>query len=303
MFPRPVLRWLAPVAAVLLLAALIAWWASPAADHPHDGRPATARPGFVLSYAAAADRLAGLDEVEATEQLRDWLVTGLAADLELDSRRLVGELYDTFPVRDAGFGDLARQRVGPGRALFADGVLNLIVPKADPHEHRTIGLLLDQYRTDAGADPPLTRVHRYSVEQATLTVRVESAEPEATEKVRRDHGYLWTRIDSSQGLTEFLTSTRALSTVEVAGDQVWAGGWRWPEGDGQLLTRDDVAVLQRGYDPATSDGRPGFSLDAGPVRTRADLTAAVARRGAPGVARNNRAPGARPPVPYARARL
>ena len=267
---RQPLRWIASVTSVLLLAMLVTScvWQS-------DDRQAANLPGFLLSYSGAADRLAGMGGPETAEQLRDWARTGLAADLQLDTARLIDTAYDTLPVRDEGFADLARQPIGPGRSLFADGVLHLLVPKDDQRRHRTIGLLLDQHRTDAGSDPPRVQLHPYTVRSEIQSIHVESDDPVATDDLRRAHGYVRGRIDSSQDLTDFLYSTRALSTIEVVGSEVWAGGWKWPEVDGQRLTREDVAVLQRGYDSSTTGTTPGFSLDPGPMETAADLTAVI----------------------------
>lgn len=48
---------------------------------------------------------------------------------------------------------------GPGRALFdGRGVLHVHVPRGDPHESRTVGLAIDQYRTGAGADPQQVQI-------------------------------------------------------------------------------------------------------------------------------------------------
>ncbi len=263
---RPSSRWLGLVALVSIVVSTVACVAQPGGH-----RAATRPPGFVVSYAGAGSRLARMSEQERDEQLRDWVRLGLAANLDLDTARLTGGLYDTFPVRDSGFTDLARQPTGPGRFLFADGVLHILVPRDDPHRDRTIGMLLDQYRTDAGADPKRVRPHYYTIKRDTRTVRVDSGAEVAIGEFRKAHGYVRMRIDDAGGLTEFLAKTRALSTMEVVGDQVWAGGWTWPASDGQRLSREDVAVLQRGY--VADDGPPAFSLDQGPVRTAADLTA------------------------------
>lgn len=269
MFARSLPRWLVPAAVVLLLATLLTWLVWPS------GRPqAVHRPGFVLSYAGAGEWLAGLGDAEADEQLRDWARFGLAADLELGTTELVDGLYDTLPVRDGGFTDLARQQVGPGRSLFAGNVLNLLVPRGDPHENRTIALLLDQHRTDAGRDPERVRLHHYTNRAVSQSVAIESGTPVDTGEFRRAHGYVRARIDGSDGLTRFLAETRALSTVERSGDEIWAGGWRWSDDDGPRLSREDVAVLQRGYGTG-GDPTPGFSLDPGPMETIDDLTTIV----------------------------
>lgn len=262
-------RWLTGLLAVSLLATLVAWLAWPSGAD----RQAAPRNGFLVSYAGAATRLAGMSELEAAEQVRDWARFGLAADLGLDTTELVDGFHDTFPVRDEGFAGLARQPVGTGRSLFVDDVLHLLVPRHDRHEDRTVGLLLDQHRTDAGADPRRVRLHRYTVHRDSATIRVESDDPVATQEFRTAHGYVRRQVDTSRGLSDFLASTRVLSTVETVGDEVWAAGWRLSDKDGQALTREDVAVLQRGYG---ADGpTPGFSLDPGPVTSADDLTALV----------------------------
>jgi hypothetical protein len=193
MLIRKLPRWGAPVVVVLVLGVLLAWFAWPASTRPAAG-PAVPRPGFLLSYAGAEDRLTGMGELEGAEQLRDWARTGLAADLELDTEHLAYVDYDTLPVRDGGFSDLARQPVGPGRFLFADGVLHLLVPGADPHQDRTIALLLDQYRTDAGGDPPRVQLHRYTVLPEIRAIQIGADDPVATEEFRRGHGYVRMRM-------------------------------------------------------------------------------------------------------------
>src|SRR5260370_37882006 len=124
------------------------------------GAAGSARPDFVVSYAGAAGWLSRLSSAEAQEHLRDWARLGLASHLGLDTTRLRAASYDTLPVRHAGFAGLARQDIGPGRYVYdGKGVLHILVPRGDPHEARTVGLLLDQYRADAGAGAPQLQVH------------------------------------------------------------------------------------------------------------------------------------------------
>jgi len=190
--------------------------------------------------------------------------------LELTTDQLRDAAFDTLPVRDRGFADLARQPIGPGRALpDGKGVLHLLVPRDDPHESRTIGLLLDQYRTDAGADPVQVQLHRYEIRPDSLTIRVTIGEPKPVAEVRAAHGYVTMRVDQTDGLSAFLAQTRQLSLLEVRGTEVWAGGWNWPDSPGATLGLADFAAIQRGY---LDEEHPGFSLEAGPPETIDDLT-------------------------------
>lgn len=223
--------------------------------------PRVAGPDFQVRYAAAGQRLAGMDPLEGAEQKRDWLRLALAAHLELDTGQLRDQSYDTLPLRDEGFADLVRQPVGPGRALLdGAGVLHVLAPDGD---RRTVGLLIDQHRADAGADPAQVRVHHYTDHAGTATIDIRSGPPTATAEVRASLGYVETRVDGGQGLADFLGRARHLSTVEVRGGEVWAGGWAWP-GAGAALSAADVSVLHRAY---TAGDRPGFSLD--PVKPTA----------------------------------
>ncbi len=264
------LRWIVPLVVVSLVAAVAGWLVWPSGAE----RRAAPRPdGVLISYAGAGTRLAGMDDVEAAEQLRDWARFGLATHLGLDTTELVDGFHDTFPVRDDGFADLARQPVGPGRSLFADGVLHLLVPHGEPHEDRVVAPLLDQHRTDSGADPATVRLHHYTVDTGNRTILVESGKPVPTKDFRAAHGYVRTRVDTEEGLSDFLAATRALSTVEVDGDAVVASGWRLSDEVGEPLSREDVAVLQRAYRPDAGGPAPGFSLDPGPVESEDDLAA------------------------------
>ncbi|MGX7824566.1 hypothetical protein ACTG9Q_05700 [Actinokineospora sp. 24-640] len=217
--------------------------------------PRVAGPDLQVGYAGAAQRLAGMDPLEGAEQKRDWLRLALAAHLELDTGQLRDQSYDTLPLRDEGFTDLARQPVGPGRALLdGAGVLHVLAPDGD---QRAVGLLLDQHRADAGADPAQVRVHHYTDHADTATADIRSGPPTATAEARASLGYVETRVDGGQGLADFLGRARHLSTLEVRDGQVWAGGWTWPNA-GAALSAADVSVLHRAY---TAGDRPGFSLD------------------------------------------
>jgi hypothetical protein len=252
--------------AVGVLLALVGCTASPgeSVDHP-----------FVASYAGAANRLSGMEPAEAQEQLRDWAQTALASHLDLDAARFRDALYDVMPVREAGFTDLSRQSTGSGRALFdGRGVLHVLVPRGDPHESRTIGLLIDQYRSDAGADPQRVQVHHYQIHPDTQTILLTPDKPAPTSEVRSAHGFVTMRVNETAELTDFLARTRHLSWLEVRGSEIWAGGWNWPDVPAAPLDIEDVSVIQRGY--LQSAGRhPGFSLDPGPVQTKEDILAVV----------------------------
>jgi hypothetical protein len=229
----------------------------------------------VISYAGAASRLSGMEPADAEEQLRDWTQISLASHLELDAPRLRDALYDVMPVRDPAFTDLSRQSTGLGRALFdGRGVLHVLVPRGGPHESRTIGLLIDQYRADAGADPQQVQVHHYQIHPATQTIQLTPDKPAPTSEVRSAHGFVTMRVNETAELTDFLARARHLSWLEVRDSEIWAGGWNWPDVPAAPLDIEDVSVIQRGY--LQSAGRhPGFSLDPGPVRTREDILAVV----------------------------
>lgn len=275
-------RWLdvaVPAVVIALVAALIAF-AGVVGNNPEPrGEPAN----FTISYAGAAQRLDGMAEGDKQEQLRDWARTGLATHLGLAASDFRDASFDTLPVRDAGFAELARQPVGPGRALATgDGVLHLLVPRGDPDRPRIIGLLLDQYTADAGADPGSVRVHSYEIRPRTQTIEVTAdGPPVPVADVRAANGFVEMRVDDVAGLTAFLAATRHLSWLQVRGTEIWAGGWNWRRD--QLIDFEDVSAIQRGYEPDTtaSDAdesgstAPGFSLDPGPLETMEDLSAVL----------------------------
>ena len=235
-----------------------------------------ARTDFVVSYSAAASRLTGLDASDTADQVRDWIRTALAAHLGMSTAAIRDASYDTLPVRDQGFTDLADQQVGPGRELAdTSGTLHLLVPQGDPHENRTVGLMLDQYRTDHGSDPELVQIHHYAIDSATQTADV-TADPISTpDQVRADHGYVSTAITSLSDLTSFLAKTTSLSELSVRDGQVWADGWSWPDVPSVPMTADDISVLQNGYQAhvAGTGFAPGFSLDPLAPATAADIKA------------------------------
>jgi hypothetical protein len=237
---------------------------------------ASPSPGFLASYAAAANRLAGSGSTDAQDQVRDWALTALAAHLGLTAAQYRNASYDTLPVLDSAFTDLGRRPSGPGREIYdGKGTLHLLVPQDDPHESRTIGLLLDQYRTDSGADVPLTVVHHYQVDTGTRTVTITDGTVTPTADVRASNGYVTARLNSTNALADFLSHTSYLSKLELRnGSEIWAGGWSWPATPDARVDVADVSVLQRGYSDK-SGPTPGFSLDPQHVTTAADLLGVV----------------------------
>lgn len=234
---------------------------------------ASAADGFDVSYAGAAGRLAGLDATDSADQIRDWLVVALAQRLGMSTAHLRDATYDSLPVRDPGLADLTDEPTGPGRYLDdGTGVLHLLVPQGDPHLARTIGLLLDQYRTDAGADTPRVQVDHYRIDTAARTVHVTTDASTSTAALRTSDGYVSQRVDSTASLTSFLDHTSSLSRLVLHGSQVWAEGWNWPAPADAKVDLTDVTVLQDAYDKQQP---PDFSLDPQPARTAADLTAIV----------------------------
>lgn len=240
------------------------------ADEPAP-RPATA---FSVSYGGAAGRLKELPEDERDEQLRDWARTALAARLGLSAAAWQAESYDTSPLREQGLTDLAAQPTGPGRALYdaRTGTLHLLVAP-DGHASRTIGGLLDQYRTDHGSDPRTVQVHDYRIRPDLQAIQIAGGTPQPAAEVRAANGYVTARVDTADGLRGFLNRTRHLSRLRVKGDQLWADGWKWPNDPAPAFTEADVATLQHAY--ADGGVRPAFSLDRLQNPTAADLRAAL----------------------------
>jgi hypothetical protein len=236
------------------------------------------RTDFLVSYSSAASRLTGLNPSDTADQVRDWIRTALAAHLGMSTAAVRDASYDTLPVRDQGFTDLADQQVGPGREIVdTSGVLHLLVPRGDPHENRTVGLLLDQYRTDHGADPELVQIHHYVIDQNAQTVDVIADQVGTPDQVRSAHGYVSMAITSLGDLSSFLSKTQSLSELSVRNGQVWADGWSWPDIASVPTTVDDVSVLQNGYQAhiAGNGLAPGFSLDPLSAQSVADVKAMV----------------------------
>jgi hypothetical protein len=251
---------------------------STGAGKPGTGASGSVSASFVVSYAGAAGWLSGLGSAEAQEQLRDWARLGLASNLGMDTARLRDATYDTLPVRDAGFAGLARQDIGPGRYLYdGKGVLHVLVPRGDPHEARTVGLLLDQYRADASTDAPLVQLHYYRIDRGTDTISLTADPVEPTGKIRAKLGYVTMPVGTAAELTRFLARTSYLSRLELRGSGLWASGWAWPIGQSARISMADVSALQRGYvDAHRVQGQlPGFSLDPQRVTTVRDLLAVI----------------------------
>lgn len=245
---------------------------------PESGVSGSVSPDFVVSYAGAAGRLSGLDPAEEREQLRDWARLGLASHLGMDTARLRDATYDTLPVRDAGFAGLARQDIGPGRYLYdGKGVLHILVPRGDPHEARTVGLLLDQYRADARSDAPWVQVHHYQIAAATDTISITADPVEPIGQVRAANGYVTMPVGTAGELTRFLARASYLSRLELRGPDLWASGWDWPLSQNARIDMADVSALQRGYRDARRAGGqlPGFSLDPQRVTAVKDLLAVI----------------------------
>jgi hypothetical protein len=283
-----------------LLAFLSVLTGGAACSHPSPSTPGRVVPApFTVSYAEAASRLERLPEADTLEQVRDWTRTALALRLGVSADAFRDSSYDLLPVREDTFADMARQPVGPGRALpDGRGVLHVLVqqtdqqqqgdrqprkgqpPRKDQQEDRTVGLLLDQYRADSGTDPSRVQVHRYRIDTKARTVAVTDLPVEGTPAARTTRGYREARVDSLEGLRSFLSTTTSLSRLERRGTELWAGGWNWAVPATARVDAADVSALERGYAPDSTQ-RPGFSLDPAPVRTTEDLLAVV-----PGIGRD-----------------
>jgi hypothetical protein len=68
--------------------------------------------------------------------------------------------------------------------------------------HGTIGLLIDQHRSDAGSDPQQVQVHHYQIRSGAQTIELTSGKPALTSEVR---------VDEAKGLTDYLAKTRHLA--------------------------------------------------------------------------------------------
>ncbi len=224
-----------------------------------------------VSYEGAVGWLATLDPAEAGQQVQDWARLGLAAALGMDADQLLDEFYDGAVLRDSAVVGLADLPVEPGRALFDGTTLHLLVPADDPSPERTIGLLLDQRRADAGSDPAQVQVHTYRIDGPARRIVLSGRPAEPTAQARAGNGWLERRVDDPASLADFLSRNDQLTRLETRGSGIWAEGWDWPD-QAAMITPADVDVLLRGYQ-RTSASRPGFSLDPGPPPTAEDLRA------------------------------
>lgn len=228
---------------------------------------------WTISYADAAGWLETLPPEDREDQIRDWAMWGLAQRLDFDIKTLRNVFYDQPMVRNAAFDDLAVQRVGPGRGL-ADGRGNLhvLAPAAGPGTSRAIGMVLDDYRKDAGIDPDYVLIYRYEIEDEAQQVVLYPEELGLVEVIRQNHGYREMRVDNPDGLQRFLDGTQHLSRLQIRDGQLWAGGWTWPDAPAGRITAQDLTVLQRGYRYAALGlSEPGFSLDPGESLTVAQV--------------------------------
>lgn len=239
---------------------------NPEASSPRSS-PAELPSELTITYAPAAEWLDTLPVEDREDQIRDWATVGLAAALDLDVETVRDFFFDKAVVRDPVLRDFATQRVGPGRFLpDGAGTLHLLVPSDDPYLDRTVGMALDDYRTDAGSDLATTRVHRYRIDAARRSIAVLSGVPEPTSAVRSRHGYHSRLVSGLSSLQAFLDETDHLSRLEVRNGEVWAFGWAWPGAPTGQVTAEDLTVLQQAYERAAAgEGlEPGFSLDPGP---------------------------------------
>ncbi len=262
-----------PLAIVLTLTLLIVggtYWFS--GDDEAGGAEHVNGRSFSVGYAGSASRLQGMTKLETTEQLRDWARYGLAARLGMDTDGYRDSSYDTLPVRDPGFDGLVRQVNGPGRSLFDGGrdTLHVLVPVGDRHKKRTVGMEIDQHRTDAGSDPRRVQVHEYEIRPHDESIRIAAGKAERTAKVRTAYGYVTGRADTAEGLKTFLARADRLSSLEKRGSKIYARGWSWA--GKSLVDAEDVSVLQRGY---SSRQRPAFSLDPKNASKPADIRGAL----------------------------
>jgi hypothetical protein len=269
-------RWLtAPLAAAIVVAGLFV-----ACGPRTPSAPVTAHPLSALTYvtyAGAAERLGGMEPIEAEEQVRDWLPVALAARLGLGTVAVRDALQDSLPVRETGFADMVTLPVGPGRALYdGAGTLHVLAPSDDPHVGRTVGLLIDQHRVDAGTDPANVQIHRYRVERGARLVELATTPARPTDEVRAAYGYFTLRVDTAGGLAEFLRRATHVSWLRRQGVELVAGGWHWPDVPSAPLDSADISVLQRGYDPhGAVRSLPAFSLDPPRDPSTDDLVAAL----------------------------
>ncbi|MBN1811162.1 MAG: hypothetical protein JXA14_04930, partial [Anaerolineae bacterium] len=229
---------------------------------------------YAISYTDAASWLETLPPEDHGDQILDWAMWGLAGFLELDTKTLRNAFYDQAMLRDPVFEGLAAYRVGAGRG-FADagGTLHLLAPAAETGAPRAIGMVLDDYRKDAGIDPAQVLIYRYEIDGEGQQVILTPDELRPVEVVRQAYGYREMQVDGRAALQRFLNETEHLSCLELRQGRLWAGGWHWPDSPTGRVTAQDLTALQRGYRRAVQglSPEPGFSLDAGEPMTVADL--------------------------------
>jgi len=240
---------------------------------------------WTISYANAADWLDGLAFEDHDDQILDWAVWGLAGLLKLDTKTLRDAFYDQTMVRDPIFEGLTANRIGLGRGFLDNrGILHMLAPANDPAASRAIGMVLDDYRKDAGIDPERVLIYWYEIDRQAQQVILMPDGVRMTQAVRDEYGYREMRVDTLEDLQRFLEETCHLSHLELRDRQLWAGGWNWPDAPAGQVTAQDLAVLQNGYRRAARgmSSEPGFSLDPGemlplaelgPLLRRADLSA------------------------------
>src|SRR5262249_45909954 len=156
-------------------------------------------------------------------------VWGLAGLLKLDVETLRDATYDQTPVRDPLFMGIATNRVGPGRSLRdSAGNLHVLVPADDPYLARTVGMVLDDYRKDTGADPGRVLLYRYQIDADARQIHLEPEPGRPASAIREQYGYREMRIDDLSALQRFLSQTQQLSRLEARSGELWAAGWNWP---------------------------------------------------------------------------
>ena len=210
---------------------------------------------WVISYAGARDWLTELPVEDREDQIRDWAVNGLIGLLGLDVRTITDIGYDQTPVRDGFFFGIANPPSGPGRGFFdGQATYHVLVPTNDIYIDRTIALLLDDHRKNGGEDPAQVVLHRYQIDETLEAVRIQSESPQATTKIRADHGYVEMQINTLQDLESFLGTTDHLSQIRVVNNQIWVAGWNWSNVPVGQITVQDVSALAEGYANALTNG-------------------------------------------------
>jgi len=213
---------------------------------------------YTISYAGASDWLTDLPVEDHNDQIRDWAAYGLVGLLDLNLKTVTEISYDKSPVRDGIFLGITNMAIGPGRG-FPDyqGVFHILIPNNDPYSNRTIGLLLDDYRKNAGSDPDLVIIYNYQIETESKTVILTSNPPKQTASVRDENGYVQRAVNTLDELESFLGSIEHLSQVKVVNDQLWVSGWHWPNTPTGQITSQDISSLVYGYKNAlASDYTP-----------------------------------------------